>query len=58
MEFGDSSRVHTARILQLSEHLPRVIEIVDAEEKIEAFLPVFDAMMGSGLVTLEKVKVR
>jgi hypothetical protein len=57
MGFGASSRVHTAKILRLSEDLPFVIEIVDAEEKIDAFLPVLDAMMGSGLVTLEKVKV-
>ena len=57
MGFGHSSRVHTAKILRLSEDLPLLIEIVDAEEKIEAFLPVLDEMMGSGLVTLEKVKV-
>jgi PII-like signaling protein len=55
--FGHSSRLHTAKILQLSEDLPMVIEIVDSEEKIEAFLPVLDGMIGSGLVTLEKVKV-
>jgi PII-like signaling protein len=57
MGFGHSSRLHTAKILRLSQDLPFVIEIVDAEGKIEAFLPVLDAMMGSGLVTLEKVKV-
>jgi len=57
MGFGHSSRLHTAKILRLSEDLPIVIEIVDAEDKIAAFLPVLDAMMGSGLVTLEKVKV-
>jgi uncharacterized protein len=57
MGFGHSSRLHTAKILRLSEDLPLVIEIVDTEEKIDAFLPVLDAMMGSGLVTLEKVKV-
>jgi PII-like signaling protein len=57
MGFGHSSRVHTAKILRLSEDLPLLIEIVDAEEKIDAFLPVLDQMMGSGLVTLEKVKV-
>jgi len=57
MGFGHSSRVHTAKILRLSEDLPLLIEIVDAEEKIDAFLPVLDGMMGSGLVTLEKVKV-
>jgi uncharacterized protein len=57
MGFGHSSRVHTAKILRLSEDLPIVIEIVDAEDKINAFLPELDTMMGSGLVTLEKVKV-
>ena len=57
MGFGPSSRIHTAKILRLSEDLPLVIEIVDAEDKIDAFLPVLDEIMGSGLVTLEKVKV-
>lgn len=55
--FGKSSRLHTAKILRLSMDLPLVIEIVDAEEKINAFLPVLDAMIGGGLVTLERVKV-
>jgi len=55
--FGHSSRLHTAKILRLSEDLPLVIEIVDSEEKINAFLPALDGMMGSGLVTIEKVKV-
>jgi hypothetical protein len=55
--FGHSSRLHTSKILRLSEDLPLVIEIVDTEEKIDAFLPVLDPMMGSGLITLEKVKV-
>ncbi|HEY7000198.1 MAG TPA: DUF190 domain-containing protein [Candidatus Udaeobacter sp.] len=57
MGFGKSSRVHTAKILRLSTDLPLVIEIVDTEEKINAFLPVLEAMMGGGLVTLEKAKV-
>lgn len=57
MGYGHSSRLHTAKILRLSENLPLVIEIVDAEEKIEAFLPVVDAMMSHGLITMEKVKV-
>jgi PII-like signaling protein len=57
MGFGPSSRIHTAKILRLSEDLPFVIEIVDAEEKINAFLPVLDQIMGSGLVTMEKIKV-
>lgn len=57
MGFGKSSRVHTAKILQLSMDLPLVIEIVDTEEKIQNFLPVLDEMIKGGLVTLEKVRV-
>src|ERR1041384_5230912 len=57
MGFGKSSRLHTAKILRLSVDLPLVIEIVDSEEKINAFLPELDKMLGGGLVTLEKVKV-
>ncbi|MFZ1103671.1 MAG: DUF190 domain-containing protein [Hyphomicrobiaceae bacterium] len=58
MGYGASSRLHTAKILRLSEDLPLVIEIVDSEEKIKAFLPMLDTMMTtSGLVTLEKVQV-
>ena len=57
MGFGKASRLHTAKILRLSLDLPLVIEIVDSEEKINAFLPILDQMMGGGLVTLEKVKV-
>ena len=57
MGFGHSSRLHTAKILRLSEDLPIVIEIVDSEDKINAFLPELERMMGSGLVTLEKVQV-
>ncbi len=57
MGFGQSSRLHTAKILRLSEDLPLLIEIVDSEDKINTFLPVLDTMMGSGLVTIEKVKV-
>ena len=57
MGFGKSSRLHTAKILRLSEDLPLVIEIVDSEENIRAFLPQLDQMVGGGLVTLEKVTV-
>ena len=57
MGFGKTSHLHSAKILQLSMDLPLVVEIVDAEEKINAFLPVLDGMMGGGLVTLETVKV-
>lgn len=55
--FGAHSRVHTTRILRLSEDLPVVIEIVDAEEKIQAFLPVLDGLVREGLVTVEKATV-
>jgi uncharacterized protein len=57
MGFGRSSRLHTAKILRLSEDLPFVIEVVDTAENIERFLTVLDTMIGSGLVTLERVKV-
>jgi uncharacterized protein len=57
MGFGKTSHMHTAKILRLSTDLPLVIEIVDAKEKINEFLPVLDGMMGGGLVTLESVKV-
>lgn len=57
MGFGQSSRLHTTKILRLSEDLPLIIEIVDSEEKIDSFLPVLDAIMTSGLITLEKVQV-
>ncbi len=57
MGFGHSSKLHTTKILNISEDLPIVIEIVDSEQKIDTFLPVLDEMIGSGLVTLEKVQV-
>jgi PII-like signaling protein len=57
MGFGRSSRLHTAKILRLSEDLPVVIEIVDAEERIQALLAAIEPKIGSGLVTLEKVQV-
>ena len=57
MGFGKSSRLHTAKILRLSMDLPVVIEIIDSEERLTAFLPTLDEMMKGGLVTLEKVKV-
>ncbi|MER8709588.1 MULTISPECIES: DUF190 domain-containing protein [unclassified Mesorhizobium] len=57
MGFGHSSRLHTTKILRLSEDLPLVIEIVDDEEKLAAFLPVLETIMTSGLITLEKVQV-
>ncbi len=57
MGFGRSSRLHTAKVLRLSEDLPIVVEIIDSVEKIDEFLPALDGMIGSGLVTLEKVQV-
>ena len=55
--FGASSVLHTAKLVELSDDLPMVVEIVDTEEHIQQFLPVLDDMMSSGLVTLEKVRV-
>ena len=55
--FGCNSRIHTAKVLRLSEDLPMVVEIVDEPEKIAVFLPDLDGMIGEGLVTLEKVRV-
>jgi PII-like signaling protein len=57
MGFGKSSRLHTAKILRLSMDLPLVIEMVDSEERINAFLPELDKMIGGGLVTVEQVRV-
>lgn len=55
--FGHSTLIHTSKILYLAQDLPMVVEIVDAKEKIDAFLPVLDQMMTSGLITIEKVQV-
>ena len=55
--FGRHSRMHTAKILRLSEDLPVLIEIVDADERIRAFLPELDAMVKDGLITLETVHI-
>lgn len=57
MGYGHSSRLHTASVLRLSEDLPIVVEIVDTDDKIAAFLPTLEAMMGGGLVTMETVRV-
>jgi PII-like signaling protein len=57
MGFGKSSRLHAAKRFKVSTDLPIVIELVDSREKIEAFLPVVDAMIDSGLVTLERAEV-
>ena len=55
--YGAHSRVHTAKLLRLSEDLPIVIELVDRPERIEAFLPDLDAMVTEGMITLEKVRI-
>jgi uncharacterized protein len=57
MGYGAQSRLHTTKILQLSEDLPFVIEIVDSKEKIDELLPHIDEMVQEGLVTLEPVQV-
>lgn len=57
MGFGAHSRLHTAKVLRLSEDLPIVIEIVDSPEKIAELLPELDAMIGEGLVTLERAEI-
>jgi len=57
MGFGQSSRLHTTKILRLSGDLPVIIEIVDAKDKIDGFLEVLEELMPGGLVTLEKVRV-
>ncbi len=55
--FGATSRIHTSKVLRLSEDLPMVVEIVDAKAKIEALLPKLDSMITEGLITLEKVRI-
>jgi uncharacterized protein len=57
MGFGANSRVHTAKILRISEDLPIIIEIVDRPDRIEEFLPELDKMIGEGLITLERARV-
>ena len=56
--FGARSRIHTTKLLRLSEDLPIIIEIVDTMEKIEAFLPIIDDAVQEGLATVEKVNIR
>jgi PII-like signaling protein len=55
--FGAKARLHTTRLLRLSEDLPVLIECVDQEDKIRAILPELDSMVGDGLITLEKIEV-
>lgn len=55
--YGANSRIHTSKILRLSEDLPMIVEIVDEQQKIEAFLTEIDELIGEGLVTLERAEV-
>ena len=57
MGFGADSRMHTAKLLRLSEDLPVIIEIVDTEEKLNTLLPFLDEVVTEGLITLERVRV-
>ena len=57
MGFGAASRIHTAKILRLSQDMPIVIEIVDSADKIESLLPIVDEMVEEGMVTVERVRV-
>ncbi|TVQ31517.1 MAG: DUF190 domain-containing protein [Phycisphaeraceae bacterium] len=58
MGFGADSRLHTAKILRLSEDLPIVVEIVDTRERIDSLLTHIDGMMRGGLITIENVRMR
>lgn len=55
--FGAKHHIHTTRILSLSTDLPILIEVVDQEDRLRAILPEVDAMVGDGLITLERVEV-
>jgi uncharacterized protein len=57
MGYGAHSRIHTAKLLELSQDLPIIVEIVDAPEKIEAFMPDLEKMVGDGLITIERAEV-
>ena len=61
MGFGGTSRIHTAKILRLSEDMPMIVEIVDEIEKVENFLPVlhdiFEEAQSGGLITVEKADI-
>jgi PII-like signaling protein len=58
MGFGAHSRIHTSKLLALSQDLPIIIEIIDTRERIEAFLPDLERMVGDGLITLERAEVK
>lgn len=55
--FGARSIVHTSQLLELSQDLPLVVEVVDTQEHVERLVPILDDMIADGLVTLEKVRV-
>ncbi len=55
--YGARSVVHAARVFDLSSDLPLLIEIVDTEEKVRAFLPTLDGMVKDGLITMESVEI-
>lgn len=57
MGFGADSRMHTAKLLRLSEDLPVVVELVDTEENLNKLLPFLDEVVTEGLITLEKARV-
>ena len=57
MGFGASSRIHTTKVLRLSEDLPMVIEIIDKKERINLLMPFLDAHVKEGLITLKEVRV-
>ena len=57
MGYGKTSRIHSAKVLEMSGDLPMVIEIVDTDDKLDNFIPVLEKMMKGGLVTMEKAKV-
>lgn len=57
MGFGASSRLHTVKVLRISEDLPMVVEIIDRTDRVEGFLPELERMVPEGLITVEKVRV-
>ena len=57
MGFGAHSRIHTAKLLELSQDLPVIVEIVDAAEKIEAFVPDLEKMVHDGMITIEPTQI-
>jgi PII-like signaling protein len=57
MGFGAGSRIHTSKIVRLSEDLPIIVELVDTEEKLNSLMPFLDETVEEGLITMERVKV-